>query len=341
MRGEPPVCLNLHIGSLVRGTRTYPLRRKTVAVLHYLLDHAGQVVSGAELHSSVWQGVVVTNGVVRNCIRELRAALEEGSGTPRFIETLPRKGYRWIEPLPERLPSGSRKEDDTQKVKDRAPTPLVCRDEGAEGALPSSTLGLQATVPPMVGREAELAVLHKWLERARKAEHQLVFITGEPGIGKTTLVEAFVQTLAAPLWLARGQCVEQFGEGEAYLPLLTAFSRLGRTPGHEQFVSVLQQYAPTWLLQLPGLLSPTDLAQVQQRVQGSTRQRMLREIVDALEMLTRDHSLVLVIEDLHWSDVSTLEFLAALARRQAPMRLMVIGTYRPPDLPRAHPLFQG
>ena len=103
------------------------------------------------------------------------------------------------------------------------------------------------------------------------------------------------------------------------------------------------QHAPSWLAQLPGLLSPTELAQVQQRVQGTTRQRMLRELADALEVLTTDHPLVLVLEDLHWSDVSTLEFLAYLARRQEQTRLngdRHLSPYRSPagtSFTQAHP----
>ena len=122
------------------------------------------------------------------------------------------------------------------------------------------------------------------------------------------------------------------------MPVLEAFGRLCRAPDGASLLALLTQHAPTWLAQLPALLNPTELAQVQQRVQGTTHQRMLRELADALEVLTTDHPLVLVLEDLHWSDVSTLEFLDSLARRQEQARLMVIGTYRPSDLPRAHPL---
>ena len=66
---------------------------------------------------------------------------------------------------------------------------------------------------------------------------------------------------------------------------------------------------------------------------------MLREMAEALEALTVERVLVLVLEDLHWSDHSTLELLAYLARRRAPARLSVIGTYRPTDIVlREHPL---
>jgi predicted ATPase len=102
---------------------------------------------------------------------------------------------------------------------------------------------------------------------------------------------------------------------------------------------VLQQYAPTWLTQLPALVDIAAREEVQRQVAGATQERMLRELCDALEALTVEQPLLLVLEDLHWSDYSTLDVLAMLARRQEPARLLLLGTYRLPDaLQRGHPL---
>jgi len=74
-------------------------------------------------------------------------------------------------------------------------------------------------------------------------------------------------------------------------------------------------------------------------VAGATPARMLRELAQALEVLTADTPLVLVLEDLHWSDRSTVDLLAYLAQRREPAHLLVLGTYRPVDLVlHAHPL---
>jgi predicted ATPase len=129
-----------------------------------------------------------------------------------------------------------------------------------------------------------------------------------------------------------GQCIEQYGAGEAYLPVLEALGWLGRQTGGERLLAILHQYAPTWLVQLSTLLSPAELEAVQRRVQGATRERMLREIAEALDVVTADHPLALVLEDLHWSDPSTVELLALLARRREAARLLVLGTYRPVEL---------
>ena len=90
---------------------------------------------------------------------------------------------------------------------------------------------------------------------------------------------------------------------------------------------------------MPGLLSVSDYEVLQRQLTGTTQQRMLRELAEALEIVTAETPLVLVLEDLHWSDYATLDLLAVLARRREPARLLVLGTYRPTDvLVQGHPL---
>jgi predicted ATPase len=183
------------------------------------------------------------------------------------------------------------------------------------------------------------------LEKALHGERQIVFITGEPGIGKTSLVEAFLARLADEheheheTWIGRGQCIEHYGAGEAYMPVLEALGRLGREPGGTQLITMLRRYALSWLVQLPALVSVAEREKLRQEAQGATRERMLRELAEALDALAIKHPLVLVLEDLHWSDVSTLDLLSVLTRRPERARLLVIGTYRPVDiLANGHPL---
>ena len=97
---------------------------------------------------------------------------------------------------------------------------------------PSASVPTPLPAPRLVAREDELATLHQWFAQALQGERHLGFITGEAGIGKTTLVDTFVTQLAgqAPLWLGHGQCIEQYGTGEAYLPLLEALGQMGRAP---------------------------------------------------------------------------------------------------------------
>jgi predicted ATPase len=136
------------------------------------------------------------------------------------------------------------------------------------------------------------------------------------------------------VWTARGQCVEQYGVGEPYLPVLEALGRLCQASETKQVIPVLRQYAPTWLLQLPGVVDSEEEERLQRLLQGATQDRMLREMAAFMEALTAERILVLVLEDLHWSDASTLSLLAYLARRREAARVMIVGTYRPAEVMR-------
>jgi DNA-binding winged helix-turn-helix (wHTH) protein/tetratricopeptide (TPR) repeat protein len=301
---------------LWHGDEMVHLSPKAFAVLRLLIEQAGQLVTKETLLETIWPDAVVTEAVLTVCIGELRKALRETARAPRFIQTVHRRGYRCIGHLP---------------TVDPSPHP------------PASLASPRATSPTplLIGRERELASLHQCLERVRQSARQTVFLTGEPGMGKTTIVNAFVEALerAGDVWLGRGQCIEHYGVSEAYLPVLEALGRLCREPGGAALLPVLEQHAPTWLVQMPSLLSATAFATVQRRVLGATQERMVRELAEAVEVLTVSRPLVLVLEDLHWSDYATLDLMAYLARRTGSARLLLLGTYRPGEvLLRGHPL---
>jgi predicted ATPase len=193
----------------------------------------------------------------------------------------------------------------------------------------------------MVGRQGEVAALERWFQHAAQGTRQLVLVSGEAGIGKTAVVDLFVSRLGTggPVRLARGQCVEQYGEGEPYLPVLEALRQLSGGPSHQEVLAAVRRYAPMWLVQLPGLVPEAEGERLQHQVLGATSARMLREFAEALDVLTAEVPLVLVLEDLQWSDPATVALLAYVAQRRGPMRLLVLGTYRPVEVMlRAHPL---
>jgi predicted ATPase len=192
----------------------------------------------------------------------------------------------------------------------------------------------------IVGREGELARMRDWFASVLKSERRVVFVSGEAGIGKTTFVNTFVDSLQPEgLLLARGQCVEQYGAGEPYMPMLEALTQLGRGPRGRHLLGLLHRLAPAWLAQLPALLTADERARIQRETQGLTHQRMLREMAETLAAIAADTPLVLLLEDLHWSDASTLDLVAAIARRTEPARLLILGTYRPVEmLAGDHPL---
>jgi predicted ATPase len=102
---------------------------------------------------------------------------------------------------------------------------------------------------------------------------------------------------------------------------------------------VLKSHAPSWLAELPWVEEPGGRQALSREVLGVTRERMLREMAETLETLTASMPLLLVLEDLHWSDFSTLDLLGMLARRHEAARLLVVGSYRPVDvIVNSHPL---
>jgi predicted ATPase/DNA-binding winged helix-turn-helix (wHTH) protein len=336
-----PWQLDLDDERLRRGEETIALPPKAFAVLRYLQEHPGRLVTKQELLDAVWSDVAVTEAVLKNCILTLRTALSDDAKTPRYIETVHRRGYRLLTPLTTTAPAQRGAWSVEREMNPPPPT-----------ALRSSLSALR-----LVGRESELEQLQEWYKKALSGERQLVFVTGEPGIGKTALVEVFLSGIReqssgnsspAPtdpcsptpvLWISRGQCIEHYGSGEAYLPILSALGQLCRSAEGKQIVSLLSQHAPMWLVQMPGLLTKEEFEALQRKTAGAAKERMLREIAEALEVLTAEQPLVLVLEDLHWSDPSTLDLLAFVARRSQPARLLILGTYRPAEmLAQEHPL---
>ncbi|MEW6213049.1 MAG: AAA family ATPase, partial [Acidobacteriota bacterium] len=321
----PPFRLDCGNQRLYRDGAPIPLRPKAFEVLQYLSERPGQLVTKNELLDALWPETSVTDTVLKVCVREIREALADDTRSPKFIETAHRRGYRFIANVKEPYRQAA------QGEQTGSPAHLIGNE--------ARTRLAESRADEVVGREEEITRLEGLLEKPLKGRRQLVFVTGEPGIGKTALVEAFLARGCkdAETLVAHGRCLEQYGSSEAYLPMLEAVSRLCRES--ERIVAVLGRHAPTWLAQIPWLISDRDREALQREILGATRERMLREMAEAVEALTASNPLVLVLEDLHWSDYSTLDLITYLARRNEPARLMVIGTYRPAEVISArHPL---
>ncbi|HEX3598068.1 MAG TPA: AAA family ATPase [Polyangiaceae bacterium] len=303
----PPFRLDTDEGRLWNGETLLVLRRKPFAILSYLAAHPGKLVTQDELLAKVWHGAVVSDSAVRSHLHELRQVLGE-----RVIETVIGRGYRFVAEL---------------------------RDDVVVRAAPD--VGEIAPADPLVvGRDAELELLRGALERAREGHRQMCFVTGKPGIGKSTLVRTFLSGLdPRTVIIARGACFEQHGTPEPYLAIIEALAALTRSGRSAQTLVALVRYAPTFVTQLPHLVSDEQLAQVMRRAAGGNESRQLRELSEALEALCSQEPLVLVLEDLQWSDVATIDLLSLLGQRQERAKLLVLGTSRHAEIQSPdHPL---
>ena len=288
--------LEIEPACLWQGSQQIALRPRTLAMLQYLVTHPGRVVTKTELRQHVWDGAHFTDNVLRTCAYEIRAALGDRADAPTYLET----------------------------VRGRA---IAFSSDG------TSARFWQTPPHCVVGRQREVDQLTEAFHKAAMGERQFVLLNGEPGIGKTTLVKLFLNHIAGQtdIRVSQSQCVIHYGESEAYRPVLEALGRLGAQADGSEITRILRRHAPLWLVQLPTMVRETELKPLQRRVQGATPARMVRELCEAIEVLTTDTPLILVLEDLHWCDVSTLELLAALAQRPEFARLLILGTYRPAD----------
>ncbi len=194
-----------------------------------------------------------------------------------------------------------------------------------------------------VGRALEQVQLNAFWDTAAASHGLLCCVSGEPGIGKTTFVERFLAGLAANGRLstvARGRCSERLAGTDAYSPFLEALDALQH--GSSSAAESMRRLAPTWYSQVAsGATSGTrpDRPRVER---AYSQERIKRELGSFLQELTRRQTVVLLLEDLHWADLSTVDLLAFLADRIAGLRLLIIVTFRPSDLllAKQHPFLK-
>jgi DNA-binding winged helix-turn-helix (wHTH) protein len=256
--------LDTQLYVLHRAGRPLPLRAKVFQVLHYLLAHRGRVISKRELCEQVWSDQFVSDAALEGVIKAVRRAVGDDGRAQWCIQTRRGQGYRFVAPVTMAAP------------------PPAAREEWSPSSPSAGTHFRTAPVPTgqpplLVGREAELAGLHQWWGLACQGTRQVGFVTGEAGVGKTALVEAFVDGLGPEErpWVGYGQCLEPYGAGEAYLPLLEALGRLCRGGDGGSLLAMLRQHAPSWLVQMPTLLPPAERDALQRLANGVTPARMM------------------------------------------------------------------
>src|SRR5262245_42061300 len=295
---------------LRRDGKPVALAPKAFGVWCALARQPGVLVTKNALLDAVWGHQHVSESVLKTTISQVRAALSDDAGNPRYIETASRLGYRFI---------------------GNAAQPAAAPARPANGAANG------AVIPEsFIGRRGAVTKLQESWRRAVGGQRQLCWIAGEAGVGKSTLLEAFIGVSGAAA-IAQGQCVEQYGSGEPYLPVLQALGDLARA--YPELGFVMRTVAPTWLLQLPWLVGEQERALLARELIGVSQERMVREFQELVARFTEKHPLLLVIEDLHWCDESTLRLINHFARQRGPARVMCLASFRLTQvIAEGHPL---
>ena len=309
MKQFSPFRLDTANECLWRDDVSIALPPRQFAVLRYLVENPGRLITHNELLDALWPETFVQPQVLRTYMLELRKILGDDSTQPRFIQTVPKRGYCFIAPLVEWAPNG-------------------------RPANHSATIA-ESKHTHLIGRDEELHRLGAELQSLSDGNRRVLFITGEAGIGKTALVDELCRNLASPqaFIVARGQCVEGFAAKEEYYPVVEALSHLCASPDGELACRILARRAPAWLASLGRDGVPAPDANV-----APAPQRMPGDLCAALEELALAKPLIFILEDLHWADQSSLGLISALARRRAPAPLIVIATCGSLDGHADHPL---
>ena len=274
---------------LWRGSEQIALTPRPFAVLRYLVEHPGRLITHNELLDALWPDTFVQPQVLRTYMLELRRTLGDSADEPIYIRTHARRGYVFVAPVKE------------------------CGD-----AVPAEVPPPSAAVT-IIDREKELLQLNGLAQSAENGDRQIVFVAGEPGIGKTALLDAWRRGLHARWLTGQGQCVEGLRGREDFYPVMEALGQLCASSAAEETHRILGRMAPSWL---------AALGQTQNAPGHAPQARAVAELCPALEELGKKSPVLLVFEDLHAADDSTLHLISALARRRTPARLMVVGTCR-------------
>ena len=297
--------LNRGVYELRRSGEVVPLQRIPLELLCLLVERHGQLVTRDEILERVWgKGVFVdSENSINTAVRKIRRALCDDPEAPRFVVTVPARGYRFVAEI--RRPKLSR----TEQFRSRP-------------------LG------PMVGRDCELATLLCGLDDAASRRGRLFLISGEPGVGKTRLADEVAATAAGKrMAILVGHCSEHL-DSVPYLPFVEILESIIDSAASPDALRVqLGDEAPELTRLLPKLRNvlrdlppPLDLSPVQ------ARRHLFNSFCDFAGRIASQQPTLMILEDLHWADDSTLSLLVHLTQRLSGDPLMVIGTYRDADL---------
>jgi len=195
---------------------------------------------------------------------------------------------------------------------------------------------VRALAPAMIGRQAQLRELEEYLEQTRGGAGRLVFLVGDAGVGKTRLLREFAGRVQADgVTLLEGHCYDE-RPAPPYGPFVDVLRAFVRQRGPDS----VAQVAGAWASSLAPLLPELELPSSAPHPTGDpqSEKRRLFEAIARVFRAIAQRGLVLVLEDLHWSDQSSQELLAYLARAVEHDPVLILASYRGDELHRRHPL---
>jgi DNA-binding SARP family transcriptional activator/DNA-binding GntR family transcriptional regulator len=210
----------------------------------------------------------------------------------------------------------------------RAGRPAAGKRGNGAARLPAPAPRRAANRTDFVGRAAELDGLQRALGAAAAGEGNAVLIAGRAGIGKTRLTEELAELArAGGATVLHGRCIQLVGLGLPYLPLADALRPLRGSAALDRLAVELSEL-PRLVPELGGRLAPAAAAPTR----SDSRLRLFEEVLAVLEHLAAAGPLVLVLEDMHWADESTLDLVAFLVHTVRARPILVLATYRSDEL---------
>lgn len=303
---------------LLLGTQVVPLPPKVFDLLAVLVQNAGRLLPKQDLLDRVWSGVAVEEGSLTRGISSLRQVLGSTADGQDYIQTVSRRGYRFI-----------------SQVRETSDDEL----EGTRLAIPPPSMLATASVD-FVGREADLVQIQDVWQRAKDGRHQLLLVAGEPGIGKTRLSLQFARSRAAEgTTVLMGYCDEEnLVPYQAFVECLSWYFR--HCPEVElrgQLAAMggggeLARFVPELRNRIPDLPTPLPMDPEGQRY------RLFEAVAGMLAVASRARPMLLLFDDLHWADRPTLLLLRHVMRSARMAPFAIVATYRESELDRTHPL---
>lgn len=344
------------------------LEPKAFNVLRYLIEHRDRIVPKEELLAELWDSQYISDAALNSCIMAARRAVGDSGNTQQVVQTQRGRGYRFIAPITERH---------TEVAHDRPPEMLTgdasaslpCPNCNRQVPLPAAfclhcgaalSRGRSASPPrgharlavPLIGREREVTRLQAFLQEVRAGKGQAVDIVGEPGIGKSRLIDHVRQQFPLDgVIFVHAFCpsVRIGAPGKPIRDILRQCCGLSPTDGREVMVEKLTR----WLSQLA--IEPDEvmlyllhvLACLEKPDRGITQQPALLKVqlLMALRRIFVAYSqrqpLVIAVEDIQWLDQTSADFLAVLTRHISDLPILLLLTRRPdePSQPGTSPMW--